>query len=72
MGFGGTKKFFEDKKNYNFFDVLEKTFLSYGFSPKNCMIRPFNLFSNTCRLDRASEYRHFISKIYIVIINTVM
>ena len=40
-----------------------------GFSPKNCMIRPFDLFPNNCRLpldsylNRAGEYRNFIYKL---------
>jgi len=68
-----------------FFDVVEKTFLYFnnkrfdfyylmgnpelGFSPKSCMVRPFNLFKNNCKLplnfylSRASEYRNFIHKL---------
>lgn len=56
--------YFENNKKINFYYLMENPEL--GFSPKNCMIRPFNLFSNTCRLpldsylNRANEYRNFI------------
>ncbi|MBD3775481.1 MAG: hypothetical protein IE921_18170 [Rhodobacteraceae bacterium] len=56
--------YFESNKKINFYYLIENPEL--GFSPKNCMIRPFGLFSNICRLtldsylNRAGEYRDFI------------
>jgi len=61
-----TFKFFENK-NFHLYYLLENPEL--GFSPKNCMIRPFNIFPLLCRikkenfLNRQREYRHFVYKI---------
>jgi len=50
-----------------FYYVLEDPEL--GFDPKNCMLRPFNIFPSTCRikkedfLNRQKEYRKFVYKI---------
>jgi len=58
---------FENNKKVKFYYLMENPEL--GFSPKNCMIRPFDLFPNNCRLtldsylNRAGEYRNFIYKI---------
>jgi len=59
-------KIFNNSKK-QFYYVLEDPEL--GFDPKNCMIRPFNLFPSTCRLKkedfltRQKEYRNFVYKI---------
>ena len=59
-----TFSYFESNKKVNFYYLMENPEL--GFSPKNCMIRPFDLFPNNCRLtlesylNRAREYRDFI------------
>jgi len=59
-----TFSYFENNKKVKFYYLMENPEL--GFSPKNCMIRPFNLFPNNCRLtldsylNRAGEYRNFI------------
>jgi len=51
----------------DFYYLLENPEL--GFSPKNCMIRPFDIFPSDCRLDykdyieRAGEYRNYIYKL---------
>ena len=56
--------YFENNKKVKFYYLMENPEL--GFSPKNCMGRPFDLFPNNCRLpldsylNRASEYRDFI------------
>ena len=56
--------YFDDNKKIKFYYLMENPEL--GFSPKNCMIRPFDLFPNNCRLtlesylNRAGEYRDFI------------
>ncbi|WP_148624603.1 acyltransferase family protein [Aliarcobacter cryaerophilus] len=53
-----------NNKQIKFYYLMENPEL--GFSPKNCMIRPFNLFQNKCRLtlesylNRSREYREFI------------
>jgi hypothetical protein len=62
-----TFSYFEDNKKVNFYYLIENPEL--GFSPKNCMVRPFDLFPNNCRLtlesylNRAGEYRDFIYKL---------
>ncbi len=59
--------YFENNKKVKFYYLMENPEL--GFSPKNCMGRPFDLFPNNCRLpldsylNRASEYRDFIYKL---------
>ena len=59
-----TFSYFENNKKVEFYYLMENPEL--GFSPKNCMIRPFNLFPNNCiltldsYLNRAGEYRKFI------------
>lgn len=59
-----TFSYFEDNKKVNFYYLMENPEL--GFHPKNCMVRPFDLFPNNCRLtldlylNRAGEYRDFI------------
>lgn len=59
-----TFRYFNTNKKVNFSYLIENPEL--GFLPKNCMIRPFNLFPNNCRLplksylDRSKEYRDFI------------
>lgn len=59
-----TFSYFESNKKVNFYYLMENPEL--GFSPKNCMIRPFDLFPNNCRLpldsylNRSGEYRDFI------------
>lgn len=56
-----------NNKNVKFYYLIENPEL--GFSPKSCMIRPFGLFPNTCRLTldaylyRADEYRDFVYKL---------
>jgi hypothetical protein len=56
------KKFNKTKKEFYF--LLEDPEL--GFSPKNCMIRPFDVFQSKCRiklkdfLKRQKEYRDFV------------
>ena len=62
-----TFSYFENNKKVKFYYLMENPEL--GFSPKNCMIRPFDLFPNNCRLtlesylNRAGEYRNFIYKL---------
>ncbi len=59
--------YFENNKKVKFYYLMENPEL--GFSPKNCLIRPFDLFPNNCRLtldsylNRAGEYRSFIYKL---------
>ena len=59
-----TFKYFEYNQKVKFYYLMENPEL--GFSPKNCMIRPFDLFPNNCRLpldsylNRSGEYRNFI------------
>ncbi|WP_323592250.1 acyltransferase family protein [Aliarcobacter butzleri] len=59
-----TFKYFENNQKVKFYYLMENPEL--GFSPKNCLIRPFDLLPNTCRLaldtylNRADEYRDFI------------
>ncbi|OCL85625.1 acyltransferase family protein [Arcobacter porcinus] len=59
--------YFNSNKKMKFYYLMENPEL--GFSPKNCMIRPFDLFTNNCRLtldsylNRAGEYRNFIYKL---------
>ena len=56
--------YFNSNKKMKFYYLMENPEL--GFSPKNCMDRPFGLFKNHCRLtvnsylNRAGEYRNFI------------
>lgn len=56
--------YFENNKNIDFYYLMENPEL--GFSPKICMVRPFDLFPNNCRLTlesylkRSGEYRDFI------------
>uniref|UniRef100_UPI004048C116 SGNH hydrolase domain-containing protein n=1 Tax=Aliarcobacter sp. TaxID=2321116 RepID=UPI004048C116 len=56
--------YFNIDKKVKFYYLMENP--EFGFSPKNCMVRPFDLFPNTCRLtldsylNRAGEYRDFI------------
>jgi hypothetical protein len=56
-----------NKKKIEFYFLLENPEL--GFSPKNCMIRSFNIFPSKCKLkledflNRQKEYRNFIYKI---------
>lgn len=53
-----------NNKEIKFYFLLENPEL--GFSPKNCLSRPFNLFPNNCRLtltsylNRTTEYRDYI------------
>lgn len=59
-----TFSYFENNKKVNFYYLMENPEL--GFSPKNCMIRPFDLFPNNCKLtldsylNRSGEYRDFV------------
>jgi len=62
-----TFKQYNDNNTFNFYYLLEDPEL--GFSPKNCMERPFGLFPSECKLKftdyitRAGEYRSNIKKI---------
>jgi|GEM_PF-1294226 len=63
------------EKTFNYFNsnVIEFYYLienpELGFSPKNCMIRPFDIFPNNCRLtlasylERSGEYRDYVYKL---------
>ena len=59
------KKFNSSKKRFYF--LLENPEL--GFSPKNCIVRPFDIFPSKCMLklqdflNRQKEYRDFVYKI---------
>ncbi len=59
--------YFNSNKKMKFYYLMENPEL--GFSPKNCMIRPFDLFTNNCSLpldsylNRAGEYREFTYKL---------
>jgi len=59
------KKFNSNKNRFYF--LLENPEL--GFSPKNCIIRPLNIFPSDCKLtlnsylERAGEYRSYIYKL---------
>ena len=59
-----TFKYFNKIKKIRFYYLMEDPEL--GFSPKNCIARPLNLFPNNCKLplasyiNRSREYRDFI------------
>ena len=56
-----------DQRGLEFYYLIENPEL--GFSPKNCMIRPYGIVSSDCKLsieeylNRASSYRDFIYRI---------
>jgi len=58
---------FKNTANIDFYYLIENPEL--GFSPKNCITRPFNLFPSTCRLPlksylkRAGNYRSYLLSI---------
>lgn len=62
-----TFSYFENNNEIEFYYLIENPEL--GFSPKNCLLRPFNLFPSSCRLtlksylNRAGQYRDFIYKL---------
>jgi len=62
-----TFSFYGKNKNFKFYYLLENPEL--GFSPKNCMMRPFNVFPSECKITyvsymvRAGEYRNRIKEI---------
>jgi peptidoglycan/LPS O-acetylase OafA/YrhL len=59
-----TFSYFDKNKQVDFYYLIENPEL--GFSPKNCIKRPFDLFQNNCKLtlksylNRSGEYRYFI------------
>lgn len=59
-----TFSFFDNNKKINFYYLMENPEL--GFSPRNCVERPFGLFEVNCKLplndyiNRSKEYREFI------------
>jgi hypothetical protein len=59
-----TFKYFNSKEKYKFYYLMANPEL--GFNPENCMVRPFKLFSSTCKLkidefiNRQKEYRNFV------------
>ncbi len=61
-----TFKQYNDNNKFDFYYLLEDPEL--GFSPKNCMERPFGLFPTQCKINykdymaRAGEYRRMILK----------
>jgi len=62
-----TFKFFDKDQNIKYYYLLENPEL--GFSPKNCMERPFGLFSSKCKINyedyiaRAGQYRNKVENI---------